>query len=75
MDYNRLMDFVKNGMEYNFYLDGDEYWISHNAEGYYLTRVKDTACQEFKTSEELFRDARVDGKAIFEIWEEIKEFF
>ncbi|MCL6459369.1 MAG: hypothetical protein K6T85_15330 [Gorillibacterium sp.] len=62
-------------MEYNFYFDGEEYWISHNADGYYLTRVKDSYSQEFITSEELFQNGRINGKSILELWSFVSDQF
>nr|WP_307394945.1 hypothetical protein [Paenibacillus anaericanus] len=62
-------------MEYNFYLEDEEYWISHNVDGYYLTRVRDSYSQEFKTAEDLFGNGRIDGKSLLELWNSIKEYF
>jgi hypothetical protein len=74
MEYNEFMIMVKCGMEYNFYIDDEEYWISHNLDGYYVTRVKDSYTQEFKTSDELFENARINDKTILQLWNIIKEY-
>lgn len=68
MEYVELKDMVKHGMEYNFYFENEEYWISHNDDGYYVTRVRDSYSQEFKTSEELFLKAKINKKTISALW-------
>lgn len=75
MKIEDFIQMVSCGMEYNFYLKDEEYWISHNESGYYLTRVKDSHSQEFATAEELFKNGRIDGASISELWDEIKEYF
>ncbi|WP_027085181.1 hypothetical protein [Cohnella panacarvi] len=75
MNIDELIQMVGCGMEYNFYVDEKEYWISHNKEGYYLTRVEDSFSQDFDTAEELFEKGRINGLSIIELWDEIKEYF
>jgi len=74
LNYTELQQLVKHGVEYLFCLDDNEYWISQNADGYYLTR-QDGYSQDFVTSEELFRDGRIEGKTILELWDKIKDQF
>ena len=74
-EYNEFKKMVGYGMEYLLYFNDEEYWISCNSEGYYLTRSKDSYSQDFLNSEELFENGRIDGKSILEIWEEIKDQF
>lgn len=50
---------------------GEEYWLSKNQEGHYLTKVSDGETQEFKTSEDLLETARISGILIIEIWGDI----
>lgn len=75
MNYSELIQLVSCGMEYNFYLKDKEYWISHNEDGYYLSRVSDSYSQEFKTAEDLFENGRIDGKSLLELWDDIKQYF
>lgn len=74
MKYKEFMVMVERGMEYNFYINDEEYWISHNPDGYYVTRVKDSYTKAFKTSDELFKNARINEKTILELWSIIQEY-
>lgn len=74
MKFEEYKTLVQCGMEYNFYIDDAEYWISHNEDGYYLTRVIDSYTQEFSSSDELFQNARICGKTISELWDVIQEY-
>ena len=73
-EFKDFKDLVRCGMEYNFYIKEMEYWISHNSDGFYLTRVEDGFTQEFKSSEELFAKGKIDGKRIEEHWDVIKKY-
>ncbi|WP_219834729.1 hypothetical protein [Paenibacillus sp. R14(2021)] len=75
MNYSEFEQLVSCGMEYSFYLTDEEYWISHNEDGFYLTRVRDRHSQEFKTAEALFKNGRINGKSLLELWDSIKEYF
>jgi hypothetical protein len=68
LEYNELVQRVGWGEEFQFYYQDEEYWISTNKEGYYLTRGEDSFSQSFLTSEELFKEGRIDGKSILELW-------
>ena len=59
------------GEESQFYYRNQSFWISRNQEGYFLTRVRDSFSQAFKTSNELFENARIDGNTILELWNEL----
>jgi hypothetical protein len=72
MEYDELVQRVGWGEEFQFYYQNEEYWISTNQEGFYLTRGKDSYTQSFTTADELFREGQIDGKSILEIWELIK---
>ncbi|KAB8139466.1 hypothetical protein F9U64_00075 [Gracilibacillus oryzae] len=72
MDYEELKQRVAMGEEFQFYYRNQSFWISRNKNGYYLTRVRDSYSQSFKTSNELFVDGRIDGKSIQELWKEIE---
>ncbi|MBC2333773.1 hypothetical protein IBB74_14475 [Listeria welshimeri] len=74
MDYKEMEESVGYGEEYNFYYKDKEFWISQNSDGNYLTEVGGET-QEFKNSEDLLNNARINGKSIREIWEEIKSQF
>ena len=49
MNYEDLVERVGWGEEFSFQYCGDEYWISQNAKGRYLTRVADGYAQDFRT--------------------------
>lgn len=74
MDYKEMEESIGYGEEYNFYYKDKEFWISQNPDGNYLTEVSGET-QEFKNSEDLLNNARINGKSICEIWEEIKDQF
>ncbi|WP_245640150.1 hypothetical protein [Paenibacillus dakarensis] len=42
MEYAELVQRVGWGEEFQFYYKNEQYWISTNEEGYYLTRGKDS---------------------------------
>jgi len=75
MTYNELIERVGWGEEFPFQYKEEQYWISQNKEGRYLTKTKGSQTQEFKTTAELFEYGKIDGKKIIEIWDEIKESF
>lgn len=75
MNYNIFMEIVAIGEEFDFILEGEQYWISNNQYGYYLTRCSDSYTQEFKTSDDLFRYARINDKSIFELWDALRANF
>jgi len=72
MDYEELKQRVAMGEEFQFYYRDESFWISRNKDGYYLTRVRDSYSQSFKTSNELFENGRIDEKSIQELWREIE---
>lgn len=58
--------------EINFvYNNGREYWITHPRKD--LSGLYDDLgnAQEFRTASELFEKARIDGKTLQDIWEEV----
>ncbi|WP_079710408.1 hypothetical protein [Paraliobacillus ryukyuensis] len=71
MEYEELKQRVAMGEEFQFYYRNQSFWISRNQDGYYLTRVRDSYSQSFKTSNELFEDGRIDGMTILELWNEL----
>lgn len=75
VEYEKLIERVTWGEEFLFRYHGEEYWISQNSRGRYLTRVSDGYSQDFKTTEELFEKARIDGKTILQVWGEIENQF
>lgn len=75
MSYNEIKERVGWGEEFLFCYNNEEYWISQNNTKRYLTRVRGSVTQEFQTTEELFEDGRIEGKRIFDIWNEIKKYF
>ncbi|MCI9017669.1 MAG: hypothetical protein HFI26_02635 [Lachnospiraceae bacterium] len=75
MKYEELIERVEWGEEFLFQYCGNNYWISQNANGRYLTREKDSYSQDFKTTKELFEKALIEGKTILQIWDEIAKQF
>ena len=75
MTYEELIERVNWGEEFPFKYNNEQYWISQNKDGHYLTRVSDSYTQEFKTTAELFEKGRIEGKSILEIWSYIQEQF
>lgn len=75
MLYKELIERVGWGEEFLFQYEGNKYWISQNENGRYLTRVSDGFSQDFKTTEELFEKANINGKKMAQIWDEIKNQF
>ena len=73
MKYEDLLERVGWGEEFLFEYHGEKYWISQNPSGRYLTRESDGYSQDFKSANELFDKARVEGKSVLQIWEEIEE--
>ncbi|MCQ1530218.1 hypothetical protein [Lutispora saccharofermentans] len=75
MTYEELIERVTWGEEFSFKYNNEKYWISQNKDGRYLTRVRDSYTQGFKTTAELFEKGRIEGKTILEIWSFIHEQF
>lgn len=75
MDYKEIVERVGWGEEFSFYFQGEQYWISQNVDGRYLTKVNDEYTQCFKSAEDLFANGKIEGKTIAQIWEDIKEQF
>jgi hypothetical protein len=71
-EFFELQKRVASGEEFCFYYNNEEYWISQNPEGYYLTRSRDSFSQEFDTSHALFKKGRIEGKLLSEIYSEIE---
>ncbi|MGG3451733.1 hypothetical protein [Domibacillus aminovorans] len=67
-EFVELQERVGWGEEFSFDYKEEEYWISLNTDGYYLTRSKDSMTQEFDTSEALFEKGKIDGKNLPEIY-------
>ncbi|MCM1027354.1 MAG: hypothetical protein NC432_13040 [Roseburia sp.] len=73
--YEEIKERVGWGEEFLFYYNNEEYWISQNEPWRYLTRVRGSVSQEFQSTEELFENGRIEGKSLFEIWDDIKQYF
>ncbi len=66
---------IRWGEEFSFYYTDEEYWISQNENGYYLTRVRGEVTQKFITSKDIFIKGKVGDKIFLEIWDDIKDQF
>ena len=75
MSYEEIKDRVSWGEEFLFYYKNEEYWISQNNSGRYLTKTAGSVTQEFQTTEELFENGRIEGKTLLEIWADIQQYF
>ena len=75
MTYQELTERVAHGEEFSFFYHGEEYWISQNKDGRYLTRSRGSITQSFKTAEDLFSNGRIEGKTLYELWDTIKDCF
>lgn len=72
LDFDEFAQRVAMGEEFQFYYKNEGYWISRNNESFYLTRVQDSSSQTFKTSEDLFKEGRIENKTIHELREELE---
>lgn len=75
MTLNKFIELQKrvaNGEEFCFDFNNEEYWISQNPDGYYLTRSRDSFSQEFDTSEALFENGRIEDKLLSDIYLDIE---
>lgn len=72
MDYEELVNRVMRGEEFNFYYDEIEYWISNDGEKNYLTDATSSVTHEFESAEELFKNGKICGKSIVDVWDEAK---
>lgn len=75
MKYKNIIERVSWGEEFFFLYNNEKYWISQNGSGFYLTRVRGSVSQSFKTAKELFEMGFVEGRSISEIWKDIEEYF
>jgi hypothetical protein len=70
-EFEEFQERIGWGEEFNFYYKDEEYWISQNLDGYYLTKGKGSFTQGFNTIEQLFQKGTIQGKLLSEIYEEI----
>ena len=71
-EFIELQERVTNGEEFCFDYQKEEYWISQNLDGYYLTRTRGSYTQEFDTSEALFKNGTIDGRFLSDIYTDIE---
>jgi hypothetical protein len=71
-EFIEFQEGIEIGEEYCFTYQNEEYWISQNPDGYYLTRVRGSYTQEFDTSEALFKNGTSDGRLLAEIYMDIE---
>ena len=70
MEYKDFVERVSWGEEFPFDIAGKGYWISHSEHGYHLSHDENDY-QDFKTAEELFKNAEINGKTLLELWDVI----
>lgn len=78
MKYDEFAQLVSHGFECFFYVNNQKYWISNNEAGYYLTleqQNRPLSYEEFVTGAELIRNARIEGKSLKELWDQISDSF
>ncbi|WP_041580557.1 hypothetical protein [Bacillus sp. 1NLA3E] len=71
-EFIEFQEGIEIGEEYCFTYKNEEYWISQNPDGYYLTRVRGSYTQEFDTSEALFKNGTIEGRLLAEIYMDIE---
>lgn len=71
-EFIEFQEGIANGEEYSFTYQNEKYWISHNSEGNYLTRIRGSYTQEFDTPETLFKNGTIEGKLLAEIYMDIE---
>lgn len=71
-EFVELQERVDLGEEFSFDYKEEKYWISQNADGYYLTRSRDSLTQEFDSSKALFEKGKIDGKYLSKIYKDIE---
>ena len=60
------------GEEFQFYIQGESYWVSRNQNGVHFTREADSFTQTFDSPEVLFEKVKINNKTIEELWEDIE---
>lgn len=71
--FKNLLDDLAIGHEIEFYYDGEKYSISHNKDGWYLTKFTDWKnYQSFKGYMDLIDNANLGNKKIKDIWKDVK---
>jgi hypothetical protein len=74
--YDKLKEELAIGIEIVFVYRNEKYSISHNREGWYLTKFTDSEnYHAFSDWEELLLQSRVDGKSLKEIWSQVTEVY
>lgn len=71
-EFIEFQEGIAIGEEYTFTYQNEEYWISQNPGVFYLTRVKGSYTQEFETSEALFKNGKIEGRLLSEIYKDIE---
>lgn len=71
-EFIEFQEGIAIGEEYSFTFQNEEYWISQNPGAYYLTRARDSYTQEFESSEDLFKNGKIEGRLLLEIYKDIK---
>ena len=75
IDFDELMSKVSAGDEFDFIYDGRKFAIScPRGKAWSIAEYGNLSyCQNFASADELFRDTRIDGKALDEIWEDVTD--
>ncbi len=69
--FEELKKDLSTGREVEFQYKGNKYSISHNKEGWYLTRFGDDTEQSFANSNDLLKYGTIEAKTLNEIWDEV----
>ncbi|GAA5416681.1 hypothetical protein Pryu01_01719 [Paraliobacillus ryukyuensis] len=70
-EFDKLKNLIAIGEEINFDYNSQEYWISQTPGEYHLTRVSDSYSQTFKTVDNLFNNATLNGEYLKDVYSEI----
>lgn len=75
MDYAELVEKVSAGVELDFTYDDRKFAVScPRGKSWSIAEYGNMDfCQNFTAADELFRDARIDGKSLDEIWGDVTE--
>ena len=75
MDYTELVEKVTAGVELDFTYDDRKFAVScPRGKSWSIAEYGNSSfCLNFTTADELFRDARIDGKALDEIWADVTD--
>ncbi|WP_055666121.1 hypothetical protein [Desnuesiella massiliensis] len=70
--FEELEVYLLGGGEVEFYYKDELYSISHNTQGWYLSKYGNQEYQTFKDCEDLLENAVIESRELSEIWDEVR---